>query len=181
MGFFLPDAYLPLLLQEWRGTPVTLTGFAFTATTLAWTAGAWLQARHIHRLGPAWFVVAGFGTVLAAIVLTIPVLASAVPPELAVATWGLAGLGMGLGYSALSVLVLREAPPAQVGSASAALQLSDVLGTALGTGIGGAMVAAGERVGPEGLGGALGAAFVLGAVITATGLTATRRLRPRPG
>ena len=52
-AFFCGDAYIPLLLQTWRGTPATLTGIVFTATTVAWTAGTWLQARRIDRLGPA--------------------------------------------------------------------------------------------------------------------------------
>ena len=44
-AFFSGDAYVPLLLQTWRGTPATLTGLVFTATTVAWTAGTWFQAR----------------------------------------------------------------------------------------------------------------------------------------
>ena len=46
--------------------------------------------------------------------------------------WAVAGLGMGLGYAPLSLVVLAEAPPESQGVATAALQLSDVLGTALG-------------------------------------------------
>ena len=52
-SFFSGDAYIPLLLQTWRGTPPTLTGIVFTVTTIAWTAGTWMQARRIDALGPA--------------------------------------------------------------------------------------------------------------------------------
>ena len=45
-----------------------------------------------------------------------------------------------------SVVVLAEAPEDGVGAASAGLQLADVLGVALGSGLGGAIVAAGEAV-----------------------------------
>ena len=38
-AFFSGDAYIPLLLQTWRGTPATLTGVVFTVTTIAWTVG----------------------------------------------------------------------------------------------------------------------------------------------
>ena len=44
-AFLSGDAYIPLLLQTWRGTPATLTGIVFTATTLSWTASSWLPAR----------------------------------------------------------------------------------------------------------------------------------------
>ena len=51
-------------------------------------------------------------------------------------TFALAGLGMGLAYSPLALIVLREAPAEEQGSASSALSLTDSLGTALGTGRG---------------------------------------------
>ncbi len=72
-AFFAGDAYIALLLQTWRGTPATLTGIVFTVTTVAWTAGTWLQARRIDRLGPRRFVALGFACVAAGAALTIPV------------------------------------------------------------------------------------------------------------
>ena len=57
--------------------------------------------------------------------------------------WSIAGLGMGLCYPVVTLTVLREAAPGQEGAATASLQLFDVLGNALGSGIGGALVAAG--------------------------------------
>ncbi len=52
---------------------------------------------------------------------------------------------MGLAYSPLALIVLREAAGAEQGRASSALSLTDSLGTALGTGITGAAVAASVR------------------------------------
>ena len=66
-----------------------------------------------------------------------------VPAATAVLAWAIAGLGMGLSYAPLSLVVLAEAPTGAEGTASAALQLCDTLGVALGTGISGAIVAAG--------------------------------------
>jgi MFS family permease len=48
---------------------------------------------------------------------------------------------MGMSYSTTSLVVLSEARDGGQGTATSALQVSDVLGTALGTGIGGAIVA----------------------------------------
>src|SRR5205807_2671741 len=64
-----------------------------------------------------------------------------VPVFVAIPAWAVAGLGMGLAYSMPSLVVLADAAPTAVGEASAALVLTDVLGVALGTGVGGALVA----------------------------------------
>ena len=42
---------------------------------------------------------------------------------------------MGLAYSPLALIVLREASPETQGAATSALSLTDSLGTALGTGL----------------------------------------------
>jgi hypothetical protein len=52
--------------------------------------------------------------------------------------WTIAGAGMGLAYAPTSLLMLRQAPGGRTGWASASLNLADVLGTALGAGLGGA-------------------------------------------
>jgi MFS family permease len=181
-AFFSGDAYIPLLLQTWRDTPATLTGIVFTATTLAWTAGSWLQARRIDHAGPRTFVALGFGCLVTGGLLTIPATLGGVPPEVTIVSWSIAGIGMGLAYSALTLVVLRESPATEQGAASSALQLSDILGTALGTGVGGAITAVGERSGGDGLGWALGLVFVLPVAVGFAGLVATGRIggRARP-
>jgi hypothetical protein len=64
-----------------------------------------------------------------------------VPIAVFAGVWGIAGLGVGLMYSPITLTVLASAPRGQEGAASAALELTGVLGVALGTGIGGALVA----------------------------------------
>jgi MFS family permease len=179
-GFFAGDAYIPLLLQTWRDTPATLTGIVFTATTVAWSAGTWLQARRIDRTGPRWFGGLGFAFLVVGIALTIPVVVPGVPPELSIVTWSVAGIGMGFAYSALTLVVLRHSDAAEQGAASSALQLSDILGTALGAGIGGAITAAGERAGGNGLGWALAVVFTVALAVSLAGLVGSRRLPGRP-
>lgn len=179
-AFFGPDAYLPLLLQDWRDTSAALTGLAYTAATLSWTAGSWLQARRIERVGPTAFVAVGFATVTIGTLATMAVLLRAVPPELSIATWAVTGLGMGFAYSAFTVIVLRDAAPAEQGQVTSALQLSETLGTALGIGLAGAFVAAAARAGAgEALGVALAAVFGLGVVAALAGVLGARRLGTR--
>lgn len=181
-GFFAADAYVALLLQEWRGEPPLLTALAFTTTSLAWSAGSWVQARAIERRGARYFVARGALLVVAGILLSMPALLDAVPAWIVVVTFPLAGLGMGFAYAAVALVVLRDAAPAEQGSASAALQLSDILGTALGAGIGGAIIAVGSRAGGDGVGIGLGVTFAVAAAAMIGAWLGSARLGPRaPG
>jgi hypothetical protein len=84
-------------------------------------------------------------------------------------------------YSAVTLVVLRGSSSAEQGSAASSLQLADILGTALGTGVAGAITAAGERSGGDGLGVALFAVFAMSGVVSLFGLAASTRLgRPGP-
>jgi MFS family permease len=174
-AFFCADAYVPLAIQEWRGAPAVVSGVVFSASTLAWTGGAWIQAQRVDRIGPTRFLLAGFATVIVGTVGFAAVLLPTVPLIVGVVTWAITGFGMGLSYSTLSLVVLREAPPAEQGAATAGLQLSDVLGTSLGTGIGGALIAFGARSASPGWVGLAGA-FAVAVAVAFTGLTITRRL-----
>jgi MFS family permease len=146
-AFFGADAYLPLAVQSVRHHSPTLTGVALSVTTLSWTAGAWAQARWAHEREGRGMVAAGVAFVLAGIAGLAVTLFSTVPAWLVVPAWTVAGLGMGLAYAPMTVIVLREARPGEEGSASASLTLCDTLGWALGTGVGGAAVAAAEAAG----------------------------------
>ena len=180
-AFFAGDAYIPLLLQTWRGTSPTLTGIVFTVTTLAWTVGSWVQARRIDDWGPRRFVTLGFVLVAAGSALTLLAVMPGVPPEIAILTWTLPGIGMGLMYSAATLVVLRGVATSEQGSATSSLQLSDILGTALGTGVAGAIIAFGQRAGGQGLGIALAGVFTLSLAVAVAGALASGRIRiPRP-
>jgi MFS family permease len=173
--FFSVDAYVPLVLIGWRGINATEAGIALTAATLTWTAGSWIQARYIGRIGSARLVGAGFVLVLLGIATLALVLSPQVPVVVAALAWAIAGLGMGLGYAPLSLTVLAEAPIDSQGAATSALQLSDVLGTAVGTGAAGALIAIAARQGsPQWVG--LAAAFGMGALLGCVGLALSGRL-----
>jgi hypothetical protein len=106
------------------------------------------------------------------------VLRPEVPWAVAIASFGVAGLGMGLAYSPLALIVLREAKQEAQGAATSALSLTDSVGTAIGTGITGAMVAASVRTNGDPATG-LAVGFVVAVAIGIGGLVLTGRLRPR--
>jgi MFS family permease len=149
-AFFGTDAYVTLTLTSLRGASATLAGIALTAATLTWTAGAWIQERKVRAIGPRAFVRTGACVIALGIGGMVVTAQLAVPIVVAVLAWGLGGLGMGLSFAPLSLIVLGEAAPGREGMATAALQLCEVLGIALGTGAAGAIVAAGDALGWKG-------------------------------
>jgi MFS family permease len=172
-AFFGADAYVTLTVTGVRHRSTLVAGLAVTGATLAWTVGAWIQA----RLSDTWegrrLVRTGLLIILAGIAGMILVLQPAVPVVTGLAAWTVAGLGMGLAYAPLSLMMLQEASPGQEGQASASLNLTDVLGTAIGIGVGGAAVAA-EPGGRLHLG--IAAAFAAAAAVGVVALAVTRRL-----
>ena len=177
-AFFSADAYVPLAIQDWRGGTALLSGLAYMAATLAWTGASWVNAQRVGALGPGRFLRVGFAVVTLGVLAFMAIFVRDVPVWLAVPLWGVAGFGMGLAYSTPSLIVLREAPLGDQGSVTAALQLSDVLGASLGTGVGGALIALGSPAGKTGVEGLI-ATFVLAAGVAVVGLVLTRRLGAR--
>jgi len=173
-AFFGTDAYVSLSFQDVRHQPTWVAGAALTACTLCWTAAAWVQERWIHRVGPRRVVGTGFVILAVSIALMFGVLGS-LPIVLAVGVWGLGGFAIGLAYAPLSVTVLGLAEPGHEGTASASLQLTDVLGIALGAGLGGAFVALGEAQGWA-TRSALELAFTCTLAVAIGGIFAARRL-----
>jgi MFS family permease len=177
-AFFGADAYVTLALTAVRHRPPVMAGLAVTGATLTWAAGAWGQA----RLSGSWegrrLVRSGLVIILAGIAGLTLVLSPSVPWQLGLAAWSVAGLGMGLGYAPISLMMLRQAPPGGEGRASASLNLADVLGSAIGIGVGGAAVAA--TAGRD-VGAGLTVAFAVAGAVGILALALTRRLPAGPG
>lgn len=175
-AFFGTEAFVPLALSRVRGQSIALTGVALSTAAVFWTAGAWLPLRLGGRMQRRGIVLLGLVVVFVGIVGVLSLLLDGVPPWLVVVWWGVTGLGMGLAFTTTSAAVLEAAPAGQEGSTSASLQLAQVLGAALATGAGGALVAAPFAGDPP----ALGIAIVDGLMlaITALGLLSARGIAP---
>jgi MFS family permease len=174
-AFFGTEAFLPLMLREARGLSPTLAGIVLTIGSVTWTAGSWVHARLAPRFSSRAIISVAFALVAFGGAGVLAVVLAPIPVEIAYAGWAVSGLGIGFGYAAISVLVLRLAPPERTGATSAAMQVLDNLGTALGTGAGGAAVALAVTRGlplESGIAVAFGIAIVGGLV----GLGVSRRL-----
>jgi MFS family permease len=140
--FFGVESFIPLMLVTQRGLSATEAGLVLTGATLGWTAGSFVQARPSLRLPRHLLLVIG----AAIIGLSQWALVLAVRPPLsawvALPIWSFTAFGMGIAMSSTSVLTLRLSEPGLEGRNSAALQLSDSLGGALGIALTGAAFAA---------------------------------------
>ena len=153
------EAFLALMLIHVHGYTETVAGVVIATGALSWASGSFLQARLDKRK-----ITAGqdraralrrarrvrFGTLLMSAGLAVQLAALFAPLDsllISVLGWGVAGLGIGLAHSTSSVLAFAAAPAGQGGSVSASLQLADQLGSALSTGIGGALLAFSVQLG----------------------------------
>lgn len=140
-AFFGADAFLAFALARVRDLDPVEVGLVVTPSTLTWAAGSWVQARLAGRRSRRALATSGMVLVTVAIALGSVVVVQEAPLALVVLAWAIGGLGMGLSYSPTSMVALSEAAPGRQGAATSAVQMTDVLGAALGTGIAGAIVA----------------------------------------
>ncbi|MFC7649895.1 hypothetical protein ACFQX6_63355 [Streptosporangium lutulentum] len=167
------EAFLPLMLTEERGLSLTMAGLTLTGGALSWSFGSWVVGRRrFDRV-----LVLRTGSVLVATGLTLMGLTvfAVVPVAGAFVGEIVLGLGMGIVYPTLSVLVLELSRPGEEGENSASLGVGESVYTVVAVAVTGAILAA------------LGAAvftyvlcFALTALMAATGaLVASRVAVPR--
>ncbi len=176
-AFFAADAWVPFAMTSVRGLPTVMGGLALTAGAILWTVGSWLQARWIRVVGADVLVRRGLLLIAVGAAGMVLILVPAVPPQLALAMWAIAGLGMGLGYSPLAVVAMESAGRGQEGKVTASLQMSDMLGVALGTGVAGAVVAGLESLTGSATTG-LVVTFLLAATVGVLAAIASYRVPP---
>lgn len=139
-AFFGVEAFVPLTLSAVHGYSPALAGLPLTVGALGWSAASWWQGR--VKLDRSTLVRTGFAILavgLAGMALIAPDWPLAWTASL---WWAIAGAGMGMAFPAVSVLALSYAPETERGFASSALQVSDMLFSALLVGTGGVLLAA---------------------------------------
>ncbi|MYI65520.1 MAG: MFS transporter, partial [Gemmatimonadetes bacterium] len=141
MAFMTTNAFLPLALVEFLDASVAGAGIVLTVAAVSWTAGAFLQAHLSRAWTPRGTARLGLVVVCVGIITSAAVIRSELPILVAYGTWAFSSIGMGLTYNTLSVYALDVAPAGGEGRTAASLQLADPIGAAVGTGIGGVVVA----------------------------------------
>jgi MFS family permease len=138
--FFTINAYLPLMLESTHGWSLAAAGIPLIVGALAWSGASAWQGRHpdlprqrLLRAGFCALTVGAAGMLLVAPAWGVP--------WLALLFWAIAGLGMGLGFSSVSFLLLQQSESHETGFHTSAAQIADQLGTATLIGAGGAVLA----------------------------------------
>lgn len=134
-AFFGAEALIPLALTSQHGFSPMAAGAVLTVGALGWSAASWFQSRS----GWSHVVLVRSGSVLVLAGGVAATVALRFSGWLAAPAWLVAGAGMGLALANLSVLTLNLSPPDEQGTNSAALQISDTVGSALGVGVAGAL------------------------------------------
>ncbi len=144
-AFFAAEVYVPLALQEIRGTSVVLSGGVLTAATVTWFAGSWLQGSHKLKYSRQQVLFAGvlmtalgIGLTPVAVFAPLSITASALVASL---VWGVAAFGMGMCFPTLGALMLDQSPDEEHARHSASLQMSDSFGVIIATAIAGSVLA----------------------------------------
>jgi predicted MFS family arabinose efflux permease len=146
LGHMTVYAFFPLVITQVRGRSLAEGGIVVALLTISWTVGAWWQSRQVERISHRRLVVGGClvlfgGLVVSSLALT------PVPLPVAYAGWTVAGLGVGVFFQSLLMVAMEVAEPGSETVAVAATQLAVRLALAVGTGLGGAIVALGHSAG----------------------------------
>ncbi|MFE5483512.1 MFS transporter [Streptomyces sp. NPDC056527] len=178
--YFGSEAFLPLGLQELRGSSATEAGLGLSAGAITWVLGSAWQAKRDggSRGSRTGGVALGFVVLLVGVaVMALAVLTDSVPAWIAVLGWAIGGIGMGVAFNAATTDTLEQAPAERQGEVSGALQLAQTLATGLIAGLGGAAIAIAQHYDAT-TRTALFGVFALTGALALIGVLLSRRLRP---
>lgn len=187
--FAAAETFIPLMLVTQRGLSATMAGLSLAGGGLTWALGSYVQARPRFEPVRERLVPVGMALTATAIALVPLALDHAVPVWIVAAGWCMAGMGMGMVISTLSVLMMKVSGPQDAGTNSAALQVSDALaqvvfvaaaGTAFAALGGGSLAPSASAAATVAAShpGAFAAVFLPAAVLACAAACVATRLRP---
>ncbi|MEM7018862.1 MAG: MFS transporter, partial [Pseudomonadota bacterium] len=144
-SFFGAEAFLPLVLTSLHGFTAYAAGIALTAAALSWSSFAFVQARLAKRLAMRDMIYLGTALLLIGVLILFGLLISGIPGWIVYVAWAVAGAGMGFAYNTVSTGAMFHTKPGREGATSTAIGIAEAIGISLATGLGGAVLNAGER------------------------------------
>lgn len=139
-AFFAAEVFVPLTLTRERGLSTTQAGLALTGAAVAWSLGSWIQGRRPDNR--VLILRTGMALIAAGVTVTALTVFRQVPVSAAFAGWALGGLGIGLVYPTLSVLVLELSGPGEQGRNSASLTIGESVFSIVAVAVTGALFTA---------------------------------------
>lgn len=174
-AFFCAEAYIVFVLQDhWGLTPGT-AGIALTGVGLVWAGSSQAQSRLGARVSDVAAMRWGAGLLAAGTVGLVAVVGTHTHPAVAMASYVVAGAGMGFGYPRTGVAMLAASSVRDRGFNSSALSVADSLGAALALSVSGVAFAAANRAGGD----PFVAVFVLAVAVAALAVLAAGRTAAR--
>jgi MFS family permease len=140
LAFFAVDGFVPLMLTKVRGRTIAEASIVVTLATVGWSLGSWWQSRVVPRVSKPLLVMGGVGAIgVGAIGVAAGLLST--PLAIPYISWTIAGLGMGVAYPTVYLVMMERAPEGSEGTVAALMLLVDSLGVSAGTGLGGGGIA----------------------------------------
>lgn len=148
-AFTASVTYVPLMLVSTRGMNAGLAGAILALSSVGWSLGSYLQGRSSFDPRSRPVVAAGGVCVVAGLTGFVLIALTGAPAALVALAGTVLGVGMGLGSTGVSVLVLHLAPRSQHAQASSAMSLADTLGATVGLAVAGTLYASTSTSGPN--------------------------------
>jgi MFS family permease len=170
VSFLAMDAFLTLMLTRVRGLSLAGAGLAITVATVSWALGALWQSNRAGDRPLGWLVRVGGILLFVGQAAVASTLWLQVPLAAAYIGWGIVGLGMGIAFATIPLAAMRVSGAGEEGEELSAVLLMDMLGVAVGAGLGGAAVALSDALGAPlrtGIAGAFALALVAALVLVA--------------
>jgi MFS family permease len=177
-AFFSAEVFVPLALVEMRGTSTTGAGLILASSSVAWSVGSYLQSRLPGQQDRSVAVATGAGIVALGLATLPIVLLTDLPPWIAVGSWALGALGMGLAVPSISVQVMRLSPPPQQGVNASAIQIVDAVGVVVAVSLLGVVHALAVQSGGATVGTYV-SIWAVATVVAGSGILLASRMRPR--
>lgn len=180
-GFAITETYVVYALKTFGGLSSSQAGMILTIGSLTWTLGSVLQARWDRQDGAEGrpqrlllgilLMVGGCGAIVGDVLITRDIFW-----PLAMVSWALTGLGIGICFTTATAMAFQYAPTGQDGLVSSSFLLLDLFTNAIGVGIGGFVLTAMIDNG-RGEPAAAGTSMSLSLIFIALALLAVLRLR----
>jgi MFS family permease len=163
-AFVGAESFVPLMLTSLRGFSLAEAGLVITVTTVAWAAGSWWQSRVAPRVALGRLETIGAILVAAGIATMAATGLSHIPAVFAYVAWLIAGTGMGIAFPTLPLAAMTVTEEGREAGQLSSTLLTDTIGMAVGSGLGGASIALATRPGGPGLRPGIVGAFAIALV-----------------
>ncbi|WP_376771687.1 MFS transporter [Actinokineospora xionganensis] len=138
-AFFGVEAFLPLTLTAVHGYSPAMAGLPLTLGALGWSGASHWQGRR-PDIARATLIRWGFAILAVGLASTSFIAPAWGPSWLASVLWVVTGAGVGMAFPAISVLALEQTSERERGFTSSALQVADMVFSAVCVGFGGVLL-----------------------------------------